>query len=140
MTGPIVVGVDSSETALSAARRAARLAEALDVPLHIVTAFEDAPVEVVGIGSDTFAVSTDSAARAVAEGVARKVRWDDAAITTTAVEGKPADVLVSEAERVDASLVVVGNRRMQGVARVLGSIANSVSHHAPCDVYIVKTT
>ena len=29
---------------------------------------------------------------------------------------------------------------MQGLARVLGSVANSVAHGAPCDVYIVKTT
>jgi nucleotide-binding universal stress UspA family protein len=35
---------------------------------------------------------------------------------------------------------VLGNRRMQGAGRILGSVANSVAHHAPCDVYVVKTT
>ena len=34
---------------------------------------------------------------------------------------------------------MVGNRRMQGLGRVLGSVANSVAHNAPCDVYIAKT-
>ena len=28
---------------------------------------------------------------------------------------------------------------MQGVGGVLGSVANSVAHIAPCDVYIAKT-
>jgi nucleotide-binding universal stress UspA family protein len=36
-------------------------------------------------------------------------------------------------------MIVVGNRRMQGIGRVLGSVANSVAHNAPCDVYIAKT-
>lgn len=55
-------------------------------------------------------------------------------------KGKPADVLVEEAERLGAALIVVGNRRVQGPTRVLGAIATSVAHRAPCDVYIVKTT
>jgi len=29
---------------------------------------------------------------------------------------------------------------MTGIGRVLGSIANDVAHHAPCSVYIAKTT
>jgi len=140
MTGEIVVGVDSSETALAAAQVAAELARALGRPLHVVTAFEEQSFEVVGAGSDTFTVSSDSEARRVAEKVAAAVGADVEGVTVAASQGKPADVLVREAERLDASLVVVGNRRMQGVTRVLGSIANSVTHHAPCDVYVVKTT
>lgn len=140
MAGPVMVGVDSSETALVAARRAAGLARSLGLPLHVVSAYEAGPVEVVEIGSDTFTMGSDSTAHSVAERVASTVRWDGGEVTAAAVEGKPADALVHEAERVGAELLVVGNRRMQGVARVLGSVANSVSHHSPCDVYIVKTT
>jgi nucleotide-binding universal stress UspA family protein len=29
---------------------------------------------------------------------------------------------------------------MRGARRVLGSVPNKVSHHAPCDVLIVHTT
>ena len=36
-------------------------------------------------------------------------------------------------------LIVVGNRRMRGIGRVLGSVANSVAHNATCDVYIANT-
>ena len=36
-------------------------------------------------------------------------------------------------------MIIVGNRRMQGMGRLLGSVANEVAHNAPCDVLIVKT-
>ena len=52
---------------------------------------------------------------------------------------KPAEALINEAERFGARMIVVGNRRMRGIGRVLGSVANSVAHNAPCDVYIAKT-
>ena len=56
-----------------------------------------------------------------------------------AAHGKPQEVLVAEAERLNATLIVVGNVGMKGLGRVLGSVATSVAHAAPCDVYIVKT-
>ena len=52
---------------------------------------------------------------------------------------KPAAALLAEAAEVDADVIIVGNRRMQGVGRLLGSVANEVAHNAPCDVLIVKT-
>jgi nucleotide-binding universal stress UspA family protein len=39
-----------------------------------------------------------------------------------------------------AQMIVVGNRGMGGAKRVLGSVPNYVSHHADCDVLIVRTT
>lgn len=139
MSGPIIVGVDGSPTALEAARAAARLAEALGRPLRVVTAYEKSEVTVLEVGSDVFRFDSEEEALATAREVVDSITSSVDA-EAGAVLGKPADGLVEEAERVDASLIVVGNRRMQGVARVLGSIANSVSHRAPCDVYIVKTT
>jgi nucleotide-binding universal stress UspA family protein len=56
-----------------------------------------------------------------------------------AVHGSPAHALMKQAEQYDARLIVVGNKRMRGLGRVLGSIANSVAHSAPCDVYVAKT-
>jgi nucleotide-binding universal stress UspA family protein len=36
---------------------------------------------------------------------------------------------------------MVGNKGMTGARRfLLGSVPNKISHHAPCDVWIVKTT
>jgi nucleotide-binding universal stress UspA family protein len=48
-------------------------------------------------------------------------------------------VILDEAQKVGADLIVIGNVRMQGAKRVLGAVANDVLHHAPCDVLLVKT-
>jgi nucleotide-binding universal stress UspA family protein len=53
-------------------------------------------------------------------------------------EGDPAEVLIRLAEECDADLLVIGNRGMH--RRVLGSVPNTVTHKAPCSVYVVKTT
>jgi nucleotide-binding universal stress UspA family protein len=48
-------------------------------------------------------------------------------------------VLCDLAAHLQADLVVVGNKGMQGGRRFLGSVPNTVSHHAPCSVLIVDT-
>jgi len=63
----------------------------------------------------------------------------DVTFTTHAVPAHPATAILSVADAVDADLIVVGNRGMRGARRVLGSIPNNVSHHAPCDVLVVDT-
>jgi nucleotide-binding universal stress UspA family protein len=53
--------------------------------------------------------------------------------------GDPAEAILQVAGEVDADLIVVGNRGMQGARRVLGSVPNTLSHHADCSVLIVQT-
>ena len=53
-------------------------------------------------------------------------------------QGDPAKVLVELAGSVGADVLVIGNKGME--RKVLGSVPNTVSHHAPCSVLIVKTT
>jgi nucleotide-binding universal stress UspA family protein len=53
--------------------------------------------------------------------------------------GSPAEGLVKIAEEQGAQMIVVGNRGMSGVRRVLGSVPNDVSHQAKCSVLIVPT-
>jgi nucleotide-binding universal stress UspA family protein len=56
-------------------------------------------------------------------------------------QGDPADAILDVAEETKADLIVVGNKGMTGAKRfLLGSVPNKVSHHAPCGVYIVRTT
>ena len=64
----------------------------------------------------------------------------DLTTRTHPVAGDPAEAIVGVARDVDADLIVVGNKGMQGPARVLGSVTNTISHHAPCSVLIVSTT
>lgn len=139
MTGIIVVGVDGSETALKAAHTARDLAVSLGATLHVVSAFDSDRTEVFGSGSDRWIVSDADDAEKAAKSVAESLRTAEVNVTYAAARGKPAEALIHEAERSGAQMIVVGNRRMRGLGRVLGSVANSVAHNAPCDVYIAKT-
>ena len=42
--------------------------------------------------------------------------------------------------RLDARMIVVGNRRVQGASQAFGSIGADVTKHATCDVLIANTT
>jgi nucleotide-binding universal stress UspA family protein len=136
MSDVVVVGVDGSESARKAAEAARDLAAALGASLHVVTAFETETAETFGVGSDRVRISNADAAGMVADSLAKS---GQVKITHSAARGKPADALIKEAIRLDAKVIVVGNRRMRGIGRLLGSVANSVAHNAPCDVYIANT-
>lgn len=139
MTGPIIVGVDGSPTARKAAEKARYLAATLKAPLHVVSAYAEDRTEVVSSGSDQWVVSDADNARYIAETVTKSLDTSDVEVLPRSVRGKPAEALIGYAEQINAEMIVVGNQRMRGVRRVLGSVANSVSHNATCDVYIANT-
>ena len=53
-------------------------------------------------------------------------------------QGDPAEVLVRLATECGADVLVIGNKGMR--RRMLGSVPNTVSHKAPCSVFVVKTS
>jgi nucleotide-binding universal stress UspA family protein len=138
MSPVIVVGVDGSKTAHRAAESAKDLAAALGASLHVVSAYDSDRTEVFGSGSDQRVVSNADSAEFVARSVAESL-GQDVKVTYSSARGRPADALIKEALRMEAQIIVVGNRKMRGIGRVLGSVANSVAHNAPCDVYIANT-
>ena len=141
MTRMIVTGVDGSETAARAAQTAAMLAGALGAEVLVVCAYGKYEVERVQTGREEFVFSSEAAAQEVAAEAVKPLRaeYPELRITAKAEEGKPAEALVRVAEKAGADIIVVGNKRVQGLARVLGSIATDVAHKAPCDVYIAHT-
>lgn len=141
MTKTIVTGVDDSATALRGAQKAAELAVALDAELHLICAYGKLESEVFTSGYDEFHYSSDTEALKTARAVARKVQAQvpDVKIVPEAAAGNPAVALVRSAEDLQADMIVVGNKRVQGFTRVLGSIARDVIAHAPCDVYVAYT-
>jgi nucleotide-binding universal stress UspA family protein len=141
MARNVVVGVDGSDTAYKAASRAATLAGGLGAELVVLSAHVTGNTEVVTIGSETWVLDDAERALELAQQVAAKLRTEHPAIRVrpAAGRGKPQDVLIEEAEKSGAELLVVGNVGIKGLGRVLGSVAWSVVHNAPCDVLVVKT-
>ena len=135
----VVVGVDGRDSSRRAARRAAELAAASDSSLHVLVAVDKVTVEEFPERPGSSQVTSGEIAEAIAADVAGELSAVVRHITSGVLSGKPAVALVDEAQRLDASLIVIGNRRTQGISRVLGSVAAGVVAHAPCDVYIVKT-
>jgi nucleotide-binding universal stress UspA family protein len=141
MVTKIIVGVDGSETAAAAARKAAALAAATGAELDVAVAYGKLEVERIDAGGEEFFFSNESEAQTLATEVARTLRgeFDGLTVSPRAVGGTPAEALVDAARDHGADLIVVGNKRVQGLARVLGSIAADVARHADCDVYIAHT-
>jgi nucleotide-binding universal stress UspA family protein len=147
MFNRIVVGTDGSETAEEAVKTAVELAKVSKAKLEIVSAYEPVPQQRLkdegeGISGDvSHAVNPREDVQFVldkAAAVAKKAKVD---VVTHPREGDPADAILDVAEENDADLVMVGNKGMTGARRfLLGSVPNKISHHAPCDVWIVKTT
>jgi nucleotide-binding universal stress UspA family protein len=137
----VIVGVDGSKTAAAAAERAAGLATSMGAELIVVSAFQGTDdVQVGDPGSPVALPPSDVALKIAGQAIdALKPEFPGLAATPHSGYGKPADVLVDAAAEFDASIIVVGNKRVQGVAHVLGSIASDVARHASCDVYIAHT-
>jgi nucleotide-binding universal stress UspA family protein len=140
----IVVGTDGSDTATSALRAAAKLAAQSSAELHIVSGYHPkSNLRVTGKGSglESWMVSSTDEVAGILSDAADVARREKVKVETHHEEGDPAKALVTIAKKVEADLVVVGNRGMKGVKRlVLGSVPNDVAHKAPCAVLILKTT
>ena len=144
MVQTVAVGTDGSGTADKAVEFAIDLAARYEAKIIFISAYDpasesrlrresrEAPDDVQWASSpveDVDATLRECEERAEERGL----RW-----ASEARQGDPAKILVELAASNDADLLVIGNKGME--RKVLGSVPNSVSHHAPCSVLIVKTT
>src|SRR5438874_1142466 len=148
MYGAIVVGTDGSETAKEAVRQATEFAKALGGSILLVSAYE--PISEGRLRQERREVPEDVSwmvnpredVQGLLDAAAEEIRGagiED--VETFAREGDPADAILDVAEERSAAVIIVGNKGMTGARRfLLGSVPNKVSHHAPCNVMIVRTT
>jgi nucleotide-binding universal stress UspA family protein len=134
----IVVGTDQSPQARVAVEKAVHMANLNQVPLHIVTAVRRGQVREFGHGNDHWAFDNLDLATEALLALASEFRTK-VTVTTAALDRDPVSALCDEATRLNASVIVVGNKRVQGVSRVLGSVAAGVLKSARCDVLVAHT-
>ncbi|MHB8510575.1 MAG: universal stress protein [Actinomycetota bacterium] len=118
----IMIATDGSSTASRAVGIGADLARSVGAELLLLHVGEP------GTGKDVLADAESKFGKGLT-------------VQSKSVSGDPADMICDTAERDAVDLIVVGNKGMTGAKRfLLGSVPNQVSHHAPCNVLIVKTT
>jgi nucleotide-binding universal stress UspA family protein len=133
---PIVVGTDGSDTAERAVDRAGAIARAFGVTVHVVSVYSDDRTPLVGSGRQGDRAHAQQYIDRAQERLAKQGVESEAHLSNQ--EAGRALVAIADEQR--AQMIVVGNRGMTGPKRVLGSVPNHVSHHAHCDVVIVRTT
>ncbi|GGQ70411.1 universal stress protein [Streptomyces pilosus] len=141
MTGPVVVGVDGSASALAAVDAAAREARMRDAELHVIHAFTwpamHAPPGASPLGPPAGALR-ESVDRLLAQATAQaRNAAPGVKVSRAAIPGEKVTAL--EAQSRTAQLVVVGHRGSGGFRDVLlGSTAVHLSAHARCPVMVVR--
>ncbi|HET9720552.1 MAG TPA: universal stress protein [Solirubrobacteraceae bacterium] len=117
--GSIAIATDGSATANHACQVGVELADALDASITLLYAGD----ELMGT-----IVLRDAAERLGRPELSQRI-----------LTGDPGRAIARAAGSEGCDLVVVGNRGIAGARRVLGSVPNTVSHEATCDVLIVHT-
>jgi nucleotide-binding universal stress UspA family protein len=137
----VVVGADGSPSAGEAFRYAVDLVKMSGGTLHIVLAYKRSATSTEGV-PDEFIDGVDSAsvAATILDDLASRAKAVGIAAVTHALKEEPDTAIVGVAQKERADLIVVGNKGMKGVRRVLGSVPNAVAHRSPCSVLIVQTT
>lgn len=132
----IIVGTDGSDTAEIAVDRAGAIARAFDATVHVVSVYSDDKTPLVGAGRQSDRAHAEQATERARQRLAKQGVESEAHVSNQEAGRE----LVAIADEQRAQMIVVGNRGMSGAKRVLGSVPNYVSHHAHCDVVIVRTT
>jgi nucleotide-binding universal stress UspA family protein len=147
LNDPIVVGTDGSATAQLAVERAGQLAAACGAPVHVVTSYNSvtagawmAAAGGVAVGEADLTEHYQEQAEQIVDRAGEALRRQGLTVRTHVCSGDPAEALVMIADDEHAQMIVVGNKGMHGARRMLGSVPNSVSHHANCGVLIVPTS
>jgi nucleotide-binding universal stress UspA family protein len=115
----VLIATDGSPTAAHAAHLGAALGRALG-----------ATVTLAHVGDELMG-------RIVLKDTAERLREPD--LPQRIASGDPGKTIARLADEDGSDLVVVGNKGIAGARRLLGSVPDTVSHTAKCDVLIVHT-
>lgn len=140
----ILVPIDGSEHACTALKLAANLVDAAEGRLYALN-IQEPPLAEDAMGRAAGATATNAeeivqpAGLAVIAQACQQAGLDDKQLQPIVHAGQPAQVIVSEAERLGVDAVVMGSRGNSNIkSLVIGSVSHRVLHVAPCAVVIVR--
>jgi nucleotide-binding universal stress UspA family protein len=135
----IVVGVDGSDSSVSALRWALREARLRGARVRVVHAWSYPQVSTYHEAAHVLSVPFADEAAALLDRVVEDAAPDAGGveIEKKVVESEPAPALLEAAR--DASMLVVGSRGLGGFSGLLlGSVSQQCAHHATCALVIVR--
>jgi nucleotide-binding universal stress UspA family protein len=135
-----VVGIDGSPPSDAALRFALEEARLRGLLLRVVCAWEASAGAYVGEAfaptADVFLEAEHHAEALLRSALERLAPDNTVQVELLSVEGHPATVLAEQAR--EAELLIVGSRgRSTATGLLLGSVSQSLAHHAPCPLVIV---
>lgn len=146
----VLVPIEGSEFSQAAIEKCCKMfGESENTEVRLISAAEPAfvPTEPFAVSADyvheldaaAFKRATDAVA--VAENTIRNGFPGLArGLTTIVIKGPPNQAIIQEAENWGADLIVMGSHGYGFWQRaLLGSVSDSVVHHAPCSVLVVRT-
>ena len=140
MFNHILLGVDGSEHAIHAAKKAAELARTVNAKiLRIVVAYEPVPPYLGEPNMQTAISARMKEAETILSKAMQAVGKIPGEVRTEILEGSPAEAILDVAKTRKSDLIVIGSRglgRLRGA--LLGSQSQKVVQHAPCPVLIVR--
>ncbi len=144
----ILVATDGSKTSALALQEACRLAAGSDARLRIVHvidspyAYADSWYAAVSVDADAVQRAWRSAGQEVLNQAAAQVRQAEIPVETALLESdgqRVSRVIVDDAERWPAEVIVVGSHGRQGLEQLLiGSVAEGVARSARVPVLLVR--
>jgi nucleotide-binding universal stress UspA family protein len=147
----ILIATDGSEFSDAAVETVCRMFKnSADTDVKIVSAYEQplmavaaAPYAIPAGYNPVYEKEMQELASQAVAAAERKIsgRFPDLKlnVTTRVLCGPPERAIIDEAESWGADLIVVGSHGYGFWERMfLGSVSNSVVHHAPCSVLIVR--
>jgi nucleotide-binding universal stress UspA family protein len=135
----ILLATDGSAQVEPATRHAIALARQLGAVLEVVSVADTHIAFNLGIYRDEAIREMRQDARQALAAVAEQARAADVRCETHPHEGRPGEVIVSQAESLSADLIVVGSHGQGALGDILlGSVSQYVVHHADVPVCVVR--
>jgi len=137
----ILLAVDFFENDNIVLNRAKELAERYQARLSIIHVLDSMPITDAGYGLElpfNFDLAAELMAAAKSKLINAAERLNIGENERWLETGSPKQEIIRIASENNVDLIVVGSHGRHGLALLLGSTANSVLHHAQCDVLAVR--
>jgi len=142
----ILVPVDGSEYSMKAVKVALKFAKATTADINIMTVtpfISGLDLEISAGAMDKLNESMKSRGEEIlskAQGILTAEGVSGKTILSSSISAADEILTVAEKEKMD--LIIIGSRGLGGKATrfIMGSVAQKVVSHAPCNVYVVKTS